>query len=116
MSATASQVPVSKKSAAEFVATASDRVLCRRNRDGRPTIRQVKFNILTRFALEADAVAVADDELSQHQIRINRSTADLAVEVLQRLAKFVQHARHSGTDAAQQMMLRNAFFEIERAK
>ena len=68
------------------------------------------------LALEADAVAVADDEHPEHQLGINRWTADIAVEEPQCLTKLDQHARHDGIDAAQEVALRNALFEIEQVE
>lgn len=41
-----------------------------------PPIGEMKLDILTRLALEADAVAVADDQHPQHQRGINRGAAE----------------------------------------
>jgi hypothetical protein len=41
---------------------------------------EVKLDLLTQLALEADAGAVTDDEHPQHHLGINRWTTDLAVE------------------------------------
>src|SRR5512132_1507953 len=76
----------------------------------------MKFDLLTQLAFEADAVAVADDEHPQHQLGIDRRTADLAIEGLQRRAKLDQHTRHDGINAAQKVALRNALFEIKQVE
>src|SRR5262245_17905854 len=50
-----------------------------------PPICKMQLDLLAQFALEADAVAVADNQHPQHQLRIDRGPADLAVERLQLL-------------------------------
>jgi hypothetical protein len=76
----------------------------------------VKLNLLAQLPLEADAVAVADDKHSQHELGIDRRPADLAVEGPQLLAKLVQHARYDRIDAAQEVAVRNALFEVEHVE
>jgi hypothetical protein len=61
----------------------------------------VKLDFLAQLALEADTVAVADDEHPQHDLGIDERPADLAVEGPQLLAKVGQHTRHDRVDAAQ---------------
>jgi hypothetical protein len=73
-----------------------------------PTIGEVELDLLAQLSLEADAVAVADDEHPQHELGIDRRSADLAVERLQLLAKLGQQTRH--VDSAQQMARWNAVF------
>jgi len=74
----------------------------------------MKFDLLAQPPLEADAIAVADDEHSDHQLRVDRGSADVAVERRQLLAKVSQHPRHDWIDAAQEMILGNVFFEVEK--
>jgi len=72
----------------------------------------MKFGLLAQPPLEADAIAVADDEHSDHQLRVDRGSADVAVERRQPLAKV--SPRHDWIDAAQEMILGNVFFEVEK--
>jgi hypothetical protein len=44
-----------------------------------PAIRQVKLNVLGEPALRADAVAVAHDEHTDHELGIDRGASDVAV-------------------------------------
>jgi len=74
----------------------------------------MKFDLLAQPPLEADAIAVADDEHSDHQLRVDRGSADVAVERRQLLAKVSQHPRHDWIDAAQEMIRGNVFFEVEK--
>ncbi len=59
---------------------------------------------------------MANDEHPEHELWIDRRSADLAVERLQLLAKLGQHARHNRIDPAQEMAHRNALFEIEQVE
>src|SRR6266404_2680114 len=79
-----------------------------------PAIAEMKSDLLAQPPLEADAIAVADDEHSDHQLRVDRGSADVAVERRQLLAKVSQHPRHDWVDAAQEMIRGNVFFEIEK--
>ena len=81
-----------------------------------PAIGEMKLDLLAQPALEADAIAVADDEHPDHQFRVDRGSADVAVEGLQLLAKVGQHPRHNRIDAAQEMTRRNALFEVEQVE
>src|SRR5215469_419716 len=81
-----------------------------------PPKGEMNLDILTQLALEADAVAVANDQHPEHQLGIDRRPADLTVEGLQSRPKFGQDRRHDWIEAAQEMMRRNAFFQVERIK
>src|SRR5215469_15594421 len=81
-----------------------------------PPKGEMKLDILTQLALEADAVAVANDQHPEHQLGIDRRPADLTVEGLQSRPKFGQDPRHDWIEAAQKMMRRNAVFQVERIK
>src|SRR5262245_30071021 len=81
-----------------------------------PPISEVKLDFLAQLALEADAVAVADDQHPQHELGIDGRPADLAVEGPQLLAKVGQHPRHDRVDAAQEMARRNALFQVEQVE
>ena len=78
-----------------------------------PPIRQMQLDFLAEPALRADAVAVADDEHPDHQLGIDRRTADVAVVGLQLLVQVGERHRHEHVDPAQQMVLGNAIFEPE---
>ena len=52
-----------------------------------PTITEMKFDLLAQLPFKADAIAVADNEHPDHQLRIDRGPPDLAVERRQLLAK-----------------------------
>src|SRR6266516_7932104 len=79
-----------------------------------PTITEMKFDLLAQLPFKADAIAVADNEHPDHQLRIDRGPPDVAVERRQLLAKVSQHLRHDWVDAAQEMIRGNVFFEVEK--
>ena len=64
----------------------------------------------------AQSVAVANDQHPDHQFRVNRWSADLAVEWLKLLAKLTQYPGHNWIDPAQQMARWDTPFEIEKVK
>src|SRR5262245_64239992 len=55
-----------------------------------PTITEMKFDLFAQLPFKADAVAVADNEHPDHQLRIDRGPPDVAVERRQLLAKIDQ--------------------------
>src|SRR6266852_4065575 len=81
-----------------------------------PTIGKMQLDLLAQSALGADAVAVAHDEHPQHEFGIDRRPADLAVEGLQLLAKRGQDLRYNRIDPAQQVVGRNAVFQVEQVE
>src|ERR1700689_1733776 len=82
----------------------------------KPPVRKVKFKLLAQPPLEADAVAIADDQHSDHQLGINRRPANLAIEGHKLLAKLHQYPCHHRIDPSQQMPCWNAPFEVEQVK
>jgi hypothetical protein len=68
-----------------------------------PAIGKVKLDLLAQAALGTDAVAVADDQHPDHEFRVDRGPADLAVEGLQPLANVGQYPCHRRIDTAQKM-------------
>lgn len=82
----------------------------------KPAIGQMKLDLLAQAAFRADAVAVTQDEYPQHQLRIDRGPANLAVEGPQLLAKLPQHMRNRWIDPAKQMTRRNAIFQLEQVE
>src|ERR1700674_4514013 len=79
-----------------------------------PPIGKVELNLLAQAAFRADAVAVTDDQHPHHEFRVDRRSADLAIEGFQLLANIGQYPRNRRIDAAQKMTRRNAAFEVEQ--
>jgi hypothetical protein len=52
-----------------------------------PSVGQMQLHFPAQLSLEADAVAVADDQHPDHELRIDRGPADVAVEWGQLLAQ-----------------------------
>jgi hypothetical protein len=63
--------------------------------------------------LEAHAVAVAHDQHSDHELRVDRRSTDVAIERRQLLAQVSQHLHYNRIDPAQEMARRSAPFEVE---
>ena len=79
-----------------------------------PPIGKVELDLTTEPALGADRVAVADQEHPDHQLRIDRRTSRVTVE---RREIDPQPAQiENSVDPAQQMIMWNAFLEIEFVK
>src|SRR6266576_3800523 len=78
-----------------------------------PPISQVQLNLLAQPQLEADAVAVAHDQHSDHELRVDRRSTDVAIERCQLLAQVSQHLHYNRIDPAQEMARWNAPFEVE---
>jgi hypothetical protein len=78
-----------------------------------PPISQVQLNLLAQPPLEADAVAVANDQHPDQELRIDRRSTDVAIERCQLLAQVSQHLHYNRIDPAQEMARRNAPFEVE---
>src|ERR1700688_4254695 len=81
-----------------------------------PAIGEVQLDLLAQPPFKANAVAVANDQHPDHQLGVDRWSADLAVERHQLLAKLTQYPRHHRIDPAQQIARRNAPFEVEQVK
>src|SRR5260370_3434115 len=79
-----------------------------------PPISQVQLNLLAQPPLEADAVAVANDQHPDQELRIDRRSTDVAIERCQLLAQVSQHLHYNRIDPAQEMARRNAPFEVEQ--
>jgi hypothetical protein len=76
----------------------------------------MKFDLLAQPPLEADAIAVANNEHSDHQLRVDRGPADVAVERRELLAKIDQHPRDDWIETAQEMTRWNVFFKVEKVE
>jgi len=64
----------------------------------------------------ARAVSATHDQHPDHQLRINRRPANLAVERYKLLPKLSQDPRHHRINPAQQTTRRNTPFEVEKVK
>ena len=73
----------------------------------------MQLDLLAQPTFRADAVAVADDEHPDHQLGIDRRTADVVVMRLELLMQVGEHRCHEHVHAAQQVVLRDAIFEPE---
>src|SRR5215475_15537178 len=62
-----------------------------------PTITEMKFDLLAQLPFKADAIAVANNEHPDHQLRIDRGPPDVAVERRQLLAKIDQSCNQSSS-------------------
>jgi hypothetical protein len=82
----------------------------------KPSVGKVKFELFAQPPLEADAIAVADDQHPDHKLGINRRPANVAMERREFLAKLSQYPRHDRIDPAQQMARWDAPFEVEQIK
>src|ERR1700683_2779306 len=82
----------------------------------KPPICKVQFKLLAQPPLEADAVAIPDDQHPDHQLGINRRSANLAIERHKLLTKLHQYPGHHRIDPSQQMPCRNSPFEVEQVK
>ena len=79
----------------------------------KPAIREVQLDFLAEPALRADAAAVADNKHSDHELRIDRRTSDLAVVGLQFLVQIGQCRCHKHVDPSQQVVRRDTVIEME---
>src|SRR6266508_4147384 len=52
-----------------------------------PPVGKVQFNLLAQPSFKADAVAVTDNQHPDHQLRIDRGTANVAIKWRQPLVK-----------------------------
>ena len=66
-----------------------------------PSVGQMQVHSFAQPSLEANAIAVADNQYPQHEFRVDRGPADVAVEWRQLLAQVSQHPRHHRIDPAQ---------------
>src|SRR5260370_35522092 len=71
---------------------------------GEPAIAEMKFDLLAQPPLETDAIAVADDEHSDHQLRADRGSADVAVERRQLVRKVSKHPSYDWLDGPKDMI------------
>jgi len=76
-----------------------------------PTMGQIQMHFLTQAAFGTDAIAVADDEHADHQLRIDGGTTCGALEISQMRAQPVQVK--TGVNTAQEMVLWNVVFKVE---
>ena len=79
-----------------------------------PAIREVEMNLLAKPPFGPDAHAVADDQHADHQLRVDRGAASLAVERLQRLTEIGEV--QMTVDAPEQVIGRHVLVEAEIVK
>src|SRR5262249_33388822 len=78
-----------------------------------PPVGKVQLDLLAQTALVSNAVAVPDAEHPDHEFRINRRAADVAVKGSQLLVQVGQHAGHEDVHPSQQVILGNHIIELE---
>src|SRR5829696_8306080 len=76
-----------------------------------PTIGQMQLDFLRQLALRPQARAVPNNQHPDHQLRINRWSADLAVIGAQPLVHIGQRRGNKNIDAPEQVVLRDALIE-----
>jgi hypothetical protein len=76
-----------------------------------PPIGKIEMHLLTQAALGANGEAIADDQDSNHQLRINRGATNLAVEWLQ-LAAHVTQIKEP-VNLAKDVIRRNVLIKTE---
>jgi hypothetical protein len=79
-----------------------------------PAICQIEMNLLAEPPLGPDANAVADDQHSDHQLRVNRGPSNLTVKGLQSLMETLEV--EMPINAALYMIGRNVVVEAEIVK
>jgi hypothetical protein len=76
-----------------------------------PAIGQIQMDFFAQPALRADAEAVAHDQHADHQLRIDRWAARVAVERREVIAQFSEV--EEAIDAAQQVIAWDVIVEVE---
>jgi hypothetical protein len=76
-----------------------------------PTIREVEMNLFAQAALGANAEAVAHDQHTDHEFRVDRRPARVTVVRREMLAKFVE--LEVAINAAQQVRAGNMIIKVE---
>jgi hypothetical protein len=79
-------------------------------------ISHMHLDFLAPPPLKADAVAVADDQHSDHKLGINRRPANVAIKRCQLLPKLTQYLRHDRIDPTQKMAGWDAPFQVKQVK
>ena len=82
----------------------------------KPSISQMQFNFLGQPALRPQTVAVPDNQHPDHQFRINRWPANLAVIGIELLMHIGERRRHEYIDASEQVVLWDAVVEAKLVK
>src|SRR6478609_2034836 len=73
----------------------------------------MQLDFLGELAFRPDAVAVADNEHSDHQLGIDRRTADVTVMGSEFLMQISERNSHENVHAPQQVALGDAIFQPE---
>ena len=77
----------------------------------KPAIGEIEMNLLAQSALRAYAHAIAGDQHSDHQLRIDRGATGATVERLQRLTNVIEV--EMPIDASQNVIRRDMVVEAE---
>jgi hypothetical protein len=94
----------------------NDLALCVEIEAAKPTVGEVQVYLLAQLPLKADSIAVAHHQHPDHELGIDRRSANVAVERRELLTQISQNPRHCRIDLTQQMVCRNAFFHVEQIK
>jgi hypothetical protein len=94
----------------------NDLALCVEIEAAKPTVGEVQVYLLAQLPLKADSIAVAHHQHPDHELGIDRRSANVAVERRELLTQISQNPRHCRIDLTQQMVCRNAFFQVEQIK
>jgi hypothetical protein len=79
-----------------------------------PAISQVQMGLFAQPPFGADAIAVADDQHADHQLRINRRTPNRTIEIGKVMAQVAQI--ETLINAAQKVIGWDVIFKVERVK
>jgi len=78
-----------------------------------PAVRQMQFNFLGQLALRPQTVAVPNNQHPDHQLRVDRWPADLAVMRIELLMHIGKRRCHKYIDAPEQMVLWDTVVEAK---
>ena len=76
-----------------------------------PAIGEIEMNLVAKATLGPDAHAVADDQHADHQLWIDRRSAHLTIERLQRLAEVIEG--EMSVNAPEHVIGRDVFLKAE---
>jgi hypothetical protein len=79
----------------------------------KPAVRQMQFNFLGQLALRPQTVAVPNNQHPDHQLRVDRWPADLAVMGIELLMHIGKRRYHKYINAPEQMVLWDTVVEAK---
>jgi hypothetical protein len=80
----------------------------------KPAVSKMKLDFLTQLPFGADAVAIAYNQHPDQELRIDRRPTNVAVERRELLPHLEHYSRHHRIYTTQQVIRRDAPFEIEQ--